>query len=321
MSEKAEQLAKLKKHFGRRVHEQARAIVNGWSVLQEVHWNETWFQEFLSLSLKLQKVSARYEFKELTLASGKLIEVLEQCNSTQAPKTDKLVLLNGYVTDIAQACSRANDNVPVEEMSAGRKPVYLCFSDQLQASVLKEQLSVFGIPVFCYDTAAELDRSIHYRIPAAIIADTQFEQQGIALVAKIQKEMRQTIPVLFYAQDEPSIMDRLEVVRANGVAFYTGQLDFGLLVEELMGIYALRSEVHFKVLVVDDSRSQALYAEKTLNQAGIFTQAVIDPLEVLDAIEQFAPDAILMDMYMPGCTGPEIAQVIRQQSKYDAIPI
>lgn len=321
MSEKLEQLAKLKQHFGRRVHEQARSIVNSWSVLQDVHWNETWYLEFLNLSRKLQKISSRYEFKELTHATGELIAILEQCSSTQAPKTDKLEHLNEHITAIAQACSRANDNVPVEEMSAGRKPVYLCFSDPLQANVLKEQLSFFGIPVFCYDTASELERSIHYRIPAAIIVDTQFEHQGVALVARIQEDMRQAIPVLFYAQEEPSIEDRLEVVRANGIAFYTGQIDFGLLVETLMGIYALRSEVHFKVLVVDDSRSQALYAEKTLNQAGIFTRAVIEPLEVLSAIEVFAPDAILMDMYMPGCTGPEIAQVIRQQSKYDAIPI
>lgn len=321
MSSKSEQLANLKKHFGRRVHEQARSIVNCWSTLEEVHWSEVWFNEFIGLSKKLNKLSARYEFEDLTKSSETLIGLLEQCSTSQAPKTNALEQLNAQVSAIAQACSRANDNVPVEEMSAGRKPVYLCFSDPLQGNVLKEQLSFFGIPVSCYQNASELERSISYRIPAAIVVDTQFENQGVEIITSIQKELRQAIPVLFYSKDEPSIESRLEVVRANGIAFYTGQLDFGLLVESLMGIYAMRNEAHFKVLVVDDSKSQALYAEKTLNQAGIFTRSVIQPLEVLKAIEEFSPDAILMDMYMPGCTGPEIAQVIRQQSKYDAIPI
>ncbi|MBU2862701.1 diguanylate cyclase [Reinekea forsetii] len=321
MNSKSEQLANLKKHFGRRVHEQARSIVNSWSILEEVHWSEGWFNEFIGLAKKLQKLSSRYDFADLTQSSSALISLLEQCSPAQAPKTDALERLNDQVSAIAQACSRANDNVPVEEMSAGRKPVYLCFSDPLQGNVLKEQLSFFGIPVSCYQDASELERSISYRIPAAIVVDTQFEGQGIAVVTAIQKELRQAIPVLFYAKEEPTIEDRLQVVRAHGVAFYTGQLDFGLLVESLMGIYAMRNEAHFKVLVVDDSKSQALYAEKTLNQAGIFTRAVIKPLEVLRAIEEFSPDAILMDMYMPGCTGPEIAQVIRQQTKYDAIPI
>ena len=83
----------------------------------------------------------------------------------------------------------------------------------------------------------------------------------------------------------------------------------------------MRNETPFRVLVVDDSKSQSAYAEKALNFAGIFTRAVNNPLEVMEVMDSFKPDAILMDMYMPGCMGPELAQVIRQQIKYDAIPI
>jgi len=321
MTAKEDQLEKLKQHFGRRVHEQARNIVNSWGSLQDVRWNEHWYEEFKQTAAKLQKLAGRYEFHTLAKAADSLAQLLDNAQATKAPSSDILEQLNSSVGQIAEACSRANDDVPVQQISAGRKPVYLCYKDRTQAETLLHQLGYFGIPAHCYDDETELEKSILYRLPAAIVMDTEFAGDGVGLVAKLQKDLRAPIPAVFYSSEPPSIESRLAVVRANGIAFFVGSLDFGLLVENLMGIYSLRTEPPFRVLVVDDSRSQAIYAEKTLNYAGIFTRTVNNPLEVLDVIDSFGPDAILMDMYMPGCMGPELAQVIRQQTKYDAIPI
>ncbi|WP_196158220.1 diguanylate cyclase [Reinekea sp. G2M2-21] len=318
---KQDQLEQLKQHFGRRVHEQARSIVNGWSTLQDVHWNEVWFDEFSQSAAKLHKLADRYKFTTLAAASQQLSELLVQEDGHKAPKSDVLEKLNRCISDIADACSRVNDDLPVKQMSAGRKPVYLCFKDPSMASSLAEQMSHFGIPTQCYDDSGEFEKSILYRLPSAIIVDKDFADDGIALVTKLQGELRAPIPAVFYSANPPTIEERLAVVRANGIAFFDGQLDFGMLIEQLMSIYSLRNEPPYRVLVVDDSRSQSTYAEKTLNFAGIFTRAVNQPLDVIDVMDSFHPDAILMDMYMPGCMGPELAQVIRQQAKYDAIPI
>lgn len=51
------------------------------------------------------------------------------------------------------------------------------------------------------------------------------------------------------------------------------------------------------------------------------THVITDPMEVLLSIESFQPEIIVMDMYMPGCTGTELASVIRQQPEYIRIPI
>lgn len=318
---KENQLEQLKQHFGRRVHEQARSIVNSWSSLQDVHWNEHWFEEFRVSSEKLHKLSQRYQFDTLNAATQKLSTLLTQVVAKKTPSSEVLEQLNQSVSEIAEACSRANDDLPLKQVSAGRKPVYLCFQDAELAQSLQEQLNHFGIPTNSYQEADEFEKSILYRLPAAIVVDTKFGKDGVSLINTLQQDLRVPIPAIFYSDNTPTIQERLSVVRANGVALFDKQMDFGRLVEHLMSIYAMRNETPFRVLVVDDSKSQSAYAEKALNFAGIFTRAVNEPLEIMDVMDAFKPDAILMDMYMPGCMGPELAQVIRQQIKYDAIPI
>lgn len=319
--DKAVQLEKLRQYFGRRVHEQARGIVNSWSSLQDVHWNEHWHAEFVQASEKLSKLASRYQFDVLAECSGELMTQLSRTSGTTVPASDTLEQLNHCISDIAEACSRSNDDLPLQQISSGRKPVYLCFQDPDLAETIQQQLHHFGIPSSSYQSAAELEKSILYRLPAAMIVDTRFDQDGISLMTEFQKSMRARIPAIFYSAETPTVQQRLAVVRANGIAFFDHQLDFGRLVEHLMGIYSMRNEQPYRVLIVDDSKSQARYAEKVLNHAGIFTRTVMQPLDVLGVIETFKPDAILMDMYMPGCKGPELAQVIRQQLRYDAIPI
>lgn len=75
------------------------------------------------------------------------------------------------------------------------------------------------------------------------------------------------------------------------------------------------------MLVVDDSRAQAMHTEMTLNSAGIVTRAITEPVQAMAALAEFQPDLIILDMYMPECLGTELAKVIRQNERYVSVPI
>lgn len=75
------------------------------------------------------------------------------------------------------------------------------------------------------------------------------------------------------------------------------------------------------MLVLDDSRAQAKFMETVLKKAGMNAHIITDPMEIIHALESFSPEIIILDMYMPGCTGMEIARVIRQQDRFHSVPI
>ncbi|MDR2637678.1 MAG: diguanylate cyclase [Zoogloeaceae bacterium] len=77
----------------------------------------------------------------------------------------------------------------------------------------------------------------------------------------------------------------------------------------------------YRVLVVEDSPTAARAIRNNLEEHGIRVHELRDPSFSLQAIRQFQPDLILMDMYMPYCTGVEAAQVIRQHDEFLSIPI
>ncbi|MFL6593029.1 MAG: EAL domain-containing protein [Luteimonas sp.] len=77
----------------------------------------------------------------------------------------------------------------------------------------------------------------------------------------------------------------------------------------------------YRVLVVEDDPSQALFAEGVLRGAGIHTHGVRRAAEVMPAMEAFRPDLVLMDLHMPDMSGTELTAGIRAHATFAHTPI
>ena len=77
----------------------------------------------------------------------------------------------------------------------------------------------------------------------------------------------------------------------------------------------------YRVLIVEDDRSQALFAESVLSGSGIATRAVAEAAEVLPALAEFQPDLVLMDLHLPDMDGASLTQRIREHGDFAHIPI
>lgn len=77
----------------------------------------------------------------------------------------------------------------------------------------------------------------------------------------------------------------------------------------------------YRILIVEDDASQALFAESILRKAGMVTQVLNEPIAVLEELDRFQPDLLLMDLNMPGCDGLELTALIREREAYVSTPI
>jgi diguanylate cyclase (GGDEF)-like protein len=77
----------------------------------------------------------------------------------------------------------------------------------------------------------------------------------------------------------------------------------------------------YEILIVDDDGNAADYYAAILKSIGMQTRTVNQPTQALKVLGEQNFDLIVMDFHMPGCNGPELAAVIRQQQAYVSIPI
>jgi signal transduction histidine kinase len=69
--------------------------------------------------------------------------------------------------------------------------------------------------------------------------------------------------------------------------------------------------VRCRVLIVDDNRDSADTMATMLEMLGHATECVYDPHATVDAVGSFEPDAVFLDIGMPGLSGYEVARRLR----------
>jgi EAL domain-containing protein (putative c-di-GMP-specific phosphodiesterase class I)/PleD family two-component response regulator len=77
----------------------------------------------------------------------------------------------------------------------------------------------------------------------------------------------------------------------------------------------------FRVLIVEDDRSQALFAEAILRGAGMRAEVVGIPEQTMASMERFDPDLVLMDLHLPGLSGTALTLQIREHPRYAQLPV
>ncbi|AIN60347.1 diguanylate cyclase [Pseudomonas soli] len=315
---------RLKQHFAQRVIHQARQILEIWQRLQRGEWSSGDLGELCEANLRLQRYAERFEQPEhgsLSTAIGQTLRAIE-ANSARL-NSELISELNRLMQRLSRTGLRKGDqldNVPLPPL---RKPVYIVLQDHDRAERLAQQLEFFGLSVQALCSAEAFQASMSERLPSAIVMDVDFTGAGIGLqlAAKAQQGLEHPVPLLFFSLHETDTPTRLAAVRAGGQEFLTGTLDASSLLEKLELLTSATQYDPFRVLVIDDSRAQALLTERTLNSAGIITRVLTEPIRTMSELADFQPDLIILDMYMPACTGPELAKVIRHNDRYVSVPI
>jgi diguanylate cyclase (GGDEF)-like protein len=296
-----------------------------------VRFDTTLLEEFHRLVHGLTGSGKTYGFSKLSQEARKLEELLQHAlDERGAPDAIEVEM---HIRRVA-AYSLAPDGQPApfeEHLLAAHSPwrgsenrlIYLVEDDAVFAADVALQIATFGYTVEVLQNTAALREAVQRETPAAIVADVilpEGQTAGFEAVKQVHELTPNRVPVLFISE-RGDLSARLEGVRAGGDAYFTKPLDAAELVDKLDALTAHDAPEPYRILVVDDESALAAYFALVLQGAGMSTLVVTDPTTIMQPLVDFRPDLILMDVYMPQCTGLELATVIRQQEDFVSIPI
>jgi len=130
----------------------------------------------------------------------------------------------------------------------------------------------------------------------------------------------ENLPVAFMSSDS-SVHNRIAVASAGASHFLEKPISADAL-EELGQIFiSERSGITPKVLVVDDDEFFRKHLLGVLESEGMETGELESGEQVLDMLDQFKPDLMLLDVNMPDISGYDVCKMIRSVSIWKNLPI
>jgi diguanylate cyclase (GGDEF)-like protein len=206
-------------------------------------------------------------------------------------------------------------------MEAKNKKIYILGDSSGVMTEVANQLAFFGYAPETLQAVSDLPQGVGDE-PQILIVDAPFleDAEGIRTLKAI-KETRGGFLRCFYASNGDDFGERLAAVRAGADAFFSPPIEVTRMVEKIDVLVSARIQKPYHILIVDDDPEQVAYYAFILQQAGMITSVALDPKQVIKVLIEAKPELILMDMYMPDCSGPELAAIIRQQEAFVSIPI
>ncbi len=202
--------------------------------------------------------------------------------------------------------------------------VHLVEDDPEQAEYLSRALRDDGYQVRVF-TALDDFRSAHATAgrPDAIVLDMVFpesESGGIKLLNELKAEQACCPPVVFVSVRD-DLDARLAAYRAGASRYLLKPVAPIVLIDLLNTLTGRIPPEPYRVLLVDDDPLLLEAEAAMLRAAGMVVQAVSQPRDTLDMLDSFIPDVVLLDVYMPEVSGPELAAIIRERDNYPSLPI
>ncbi len=201
--------------------------------------------------------------------------------------------------------------------------IYLLEDEGDTARHLCLTLSTFGYVVEWFKQSHLLQAALLRKLPDALIIDIELPEEtesGLSFVERLQQQLPQQLP-LFVISAHDHFDFYLKAVRCGALGYFVKPVNAQALEARLQRLLAVRQRDAFRVLIVDDDQLLAKHYALVLETAGLRAEILNDPADIFAGLRKFHPDVILLDVNMPQCTGPELAQLIRLQDEWLGVPI
>lgn len=201
--------------------------------------------------------------------------------------------------------------------------VFTLLGDKIFSEELLKSYDHEGFVVQQFDELNSIKSACKVNIPAVIIIDSEFIDNDISCIEAVlllKDEYESSIPIIFISSSN-KVTERLEIVRAGAEHYFCKPTDMDEIIQAIKELDSNLDELPYRILVIDDDVSLLKCYEELLSNNGFVVKAESNPLNGFEMIDSFKPDVIAVDLYMPECSGIELVNMVRQNSRWDLISI
>jgi DNA-binding response OmpR family regulator len=214
---------------------------------------------------------------------------------------------------------------PVEPGEVGMRRVYLLSDGNPFALELGQRLESEGYAIEAVASVDELSDLLMCLMPQLLLVDASHLSE-LAIIGALRREAQQSSQpqrhiqmVVLAKQDD--LKTRRAAHRAGVDLLLFPPFDITDLSGRLQALNASVAREQVRVLIVEDNRADALFAQGVLTRVGMQVEVEQDPMRVLESLKSQRPDLVLMDLHMPFANGVEVTMLIREHPLFARVPI
>ncbi|MBS1953140.1 MAG: response regulator [Cyanobacteria bacterium SZAS-4] len=166
-----------------------------------------------------------------------------------------------------------------------------------------------------------LDKATATTLDAVIIDMDSSPEESMNLARELRGMIGyESLPLAFIAKGAAPD-DRIESTHAGASIFLDKPLNTSTLNKGIEYLLGVRGGGRHRVLVIDDDEDFSSIIAHALGKEGMLVKVLNDPTGVLQAMENFLPDLVLLDVMMPGISGFQVCKMLRETSRWQDVPI
>lgn len=330
---KLRKLEQLRAAYHAELPQRLDAIESCWAGVRSGHAAAAQVEELQRLVHSLAGSAGTFGMAAL----GQAARALEQAfsgrgSAANKPDAQQCTLVDAGVASLHELARQVPAAVVVPEPPAARGPdaseaenrlLFVIEDDAVLAETMAAQLGAFGWSVNRLPNATAARAALLGTRPAAVIVDMTLPEgphAGPELIRGVQVSTNSHLPHVIVSSHW-DWHSRLAAARSGADAYFVKPVDFAALSDRLDTLTRRSQPQPYRVLIVEDTVILAEHYAQVLAGAGMEARVVVDAAQLLEVLADFSPELVLMDLYMPVCTGIEAARVVRQDPKFTGLPI
>ena len=284
-------------------------------------------QQLYRLSHNFVGSGATFGFPEITVIARDLNNQTNDFLVGKISDENQQSLILRCVNDLIQALSAIENsptqNFPVQPavtLGDDKENIVIVLKQSANGFIadLARQLRHFGYNVELYERPPETAPMRPHVVIVDVNADT--DVSGAMETWSQFSAAHQSSLLIVSPLDNFS--SRLAAVKIGAQGYFTPPVDALKIIDRIEQLHpAPQAQAEWNILIVDDEAMLAQFYSHTLRAEKMSVTVCSQPHEVLDMLLSQSFDLVLIDYLMPGCTGQELARIIRQQERYLSLPI